>query len=114
MNDRDDPLKKELPDSDYESVPETKSKDSDDSSIERDLPTQIRHRTPFIPSTMEELKALANQMDDMKRQFAEQLRVQNELLQNQSNELFTLKTHAANQPHPSHSQNVAYPMLRMS
>ncbi|PLW16669.1 hypothetical protein PCANC_13356 [Puccinia coronata f. sp. avenae] len=106
MNDRDDPLKKELPDSDYESVPETKSKDSNDSSIKRDLPTQIRHCTPFIPSTMEELKALANQMDDMKRQFAEQLRVQNELLQNQSNELFTLKTHAANQPHPSHSQNV--------
>ncbi|PLW52009.1 hypothetical protein PCASD_02151 [Puccinia coronata f. sp. avenae] len=90
MNDWDDPLKKELPESDYESVPETKSKDSDDSSIDRDLPEQIRKKP--IPSTskMEELKSLAVQMDEMKRQFADQLRTQNKLIQNQSQELLNL------------------------
>ncbi|PLW25040.1 hypothetical protein PCASD_10796 [Puccinia coronata f. sp. avenae] len=106
MNDWDDPLKKELPESDYKSVPKAKSKESNDSSIKRDLPEQIQTRNPFIPSPipkMEELKSLAAQMDEMQRQFSEQLRNQNELIQNQSQELFNLRTHAANHPHnPNH------------
>ncbi|PLW14436.1 hypothetical protein PCANC_15957 [Puccinia coronata f. sp. avenae] len=79
-----------LPESDYKSVPEPKSKDSDNSSIDRDLPEQIRKKP--IPSTskMEELKSLAVQMDEMKHQFADQLRTQNELIQNQSQELLNL------------------------
>jgi hypothetical protein len=105
MNDWDNPLKKELPDSDYESVPETKSKDSDDSSLERSLPVQIRKK-PIIPK-MEELKSLAVQMDEMKRQFAEQIRSQNELIQNQSQEIFNLRTHAANsQNTTTHHQTI--------
>ncbi|PLW16235.1 hypothetical protein PCASD_12690 [Puccinia coronata f. sp. avenae] len=93
MNDWDDPLLKELPESDYKSVPETKSKDSndsDDSSIERSLPAQIRKTPISSNSNMEELKTLAVQMEEMKRQFADQLRNQNELIINQSQEIFNL------------------------
>jgi hypothetical protein len=106
MNDWDNPLKKEVPESDYKSIPETKSKESDDSSIERDLPKQIQKRNPFIPPSnpkMEDLKTLAAQMEEMQRQFSEQLRNQNELIQNQSQELSNLHTHTANHPHnPNH------------
>ncbi|PLW36710.1 hypothetical protein PCASD_08693 [Puccinia coronata f. sp. avenae] len=90
MNDWDNPLLKELPESNYESVPETKSKDSDNSSIERSLPAQIQKTPISSNSNMEELKTLAVQMEEMKRQFADQLRKQNELIANQSQELFNL------------------------
>ncbi|PLW35456.1 hypothetical protein PCANC_07964 [Puccinia coronata f. sp. avenae] len=90
MNDWDNPLLKELPESNYESVPETKSKDSDNSSIERSLPAQIQKTPISSNSNMEELKTLAVQMEEMKRQFADQLRNQNELIANQSQELFNL------------------------
>ncbi|PLW15277.1 hypothetical protein PCASD_17021 [Puccinia coronata f. sp. avenae] len=90
MNDWDNPLLKELPESNYKSVPETKSKDSDDSSIERSLPAQIQKTPISSNSNMEELKTLAVQMEEMKRQFADQLRNQNELIANQSQELSNL------------------------
>jgi hypothetical protein len=70
MNDWDNPLKIELPESNYKSAPKTKSKESDNSSIERDLPKQIRKRNPFIPPSipkMEELQTFAVQMDEMKQ-----------------------------------------------
>ncbi|PLW52578.1 hypothetical protein PCANC_14055 [Puccinia coronata f. sp. avenae] len=97
MNDWEDPLKIELTESDYESAPENKSKDSDDSSIE--LPDQIR-KPIQAKRNMEELKVLAIQMDEMKRQFADQLRSQNELIQNQSQEIFNLRTTSTNTHHP--------------
>lgn len=108
MNDWEDPLKIELPECDYESAPENKSKDSDDSSIE--LPDQIR-KPIQAKRNMEELKVLAIQMDEMKRQFADQLRSQNELIQNQSQEIFNLRTTTTNTHHPqsirlSHAENV--------
>ncbi|PLW30587.1 hypothetical protein PCASD_25957 [Puccinia coronata f. sp. avenae] len=106
MNDWDNPLKKELPESDYKSVPENKSKESNNSSIERDLPKKTQKRNPFIPSSipnMEELKPLAAQMEEMQRQFSEQLQNHNKLIQNQSQELFNLRTHTANHSHnPNH------------
>ncbi|PLW06701.1 hypothetical protein PCANC_28133 [Puccinia coronata f. sp. avenae] len=52
---------------------------------------------------MEELKPLAAQMEEMQRQFSEQLRNHNKLIQNQSQELFNLRTHTANHSHnPNH------------
>lgn len=107
MNDWDNPLKKELPKSDDESLPETKSKDSDNSSIKRILPKQIRKRIT-IPPNMEELKVLAAQMEEMKQQFADQLWNQNELIQNQSHKLFNLRNHHPNPQNIrlSHAKNV--------
>ncbi|KNZ58144.1 hypothetical protein VP01_1991g1 [Puccinia sorghi] len=114
MNDRDnDPLKIELPDSEYESAGEdpVKTSDSDNSSIERFIPEILKRKPTNMASPLDEIKIhFANSLQEMKNQFSEQLRLQNEQLQSQNAELISLRSRANNTTFTStprsHAENI--------